>query len=67
MVNEIHEGMCGIHAGPRAVVVKIINAGYYWHDMHLTALEEIQKYQSRQKHAPLMHRPKNDLIPVTSA
>jgi hypothetical protein len=67
LVNEIHEGMCGIHVSPRAVVAKIINAGYYWPDMHLTALEEIRKCQSCQKHAPMMHRPKNDLIPVTSA
>jgi hypothetical protein len=67
MVREIHEGMCGIHAGPRSVVAKAINVGYYWPDMHLTAVEEIRKCQSCQKHAPLMHRPKNDLIPVTSA
>ncbi|XP_022024984.1 uncharacterized protein LOC110925337 [Helianthus annuus] len=30
LVSEIHEGLCGIHAGPRMVVAKIINTGYYW-------------------------------------
>jgi transposase InsO family protein len=67
LVKEIHEGICGIQAGPRVVVPKIINAGYYWPGMHLTAIEEIRKCQSFQRHAPLMHRPRNDLIPVTSA
>jgi hypothetical protein len=41
LVKEIREGMYGIHAGPRTVVAKVINAGYYWPGMHLTALEEI--------------------------
>jgi hypothetical protein len=35
--------------------------------MYLTALEEIKKCQSCQRHAPLMHRPKKDLVPVASA
>ncbi|XP_022026101.1 uncharacterized protein LOC110926690 [Helianthus annuus] len=30
LVREIHEGLCGIHAGPRMVVAKIMSAGYYW-------------------------------------
>ncbi|XP_022004330.1 uncharacterized protein LOC110901874 [Helianthus annuus] len=28
LVREIHEGLCGIHAGPRMVVAKIMNAGF---------------------------------------
>ncbi|XP_076937945.1 uncharacterized protein LOC143605864 [Bidens hawaiensis] len=27
--REIHEGICGLHAGPRMRVAKIMNAGYY--------------------------------------
>ncbi|XP_076929983.1 uncharacterized protein LOC143594603 [Bidens hawaiensis] len=29
LLREIHEGICGIHAGPRMVVAKIMNTGYY--------------------------------------
>ncbi|XP_022000406.2 uncharacterized protein LOC110897975 [Helianthus annuus] len=29
LVHKIHEGLCGIHVGPRMVVAKIMNAGYY--------------------------------------
>ncbi|XP_076916638.1 uncharacterized protein LOC143576435 [Bidens hawaiensis] len=27
LIREIHEGICGLHAGPRMTVVKIMNAG----------------------------------------
>ncbi|XP_076936624.1 uncharacterized protein LOC143603820 [Bidens hawaiensis] len=35
--REIHEGICGVHAGPRMVVAKIMNTGYYWPGMHVDA------------------------------
>ncbi|XP_076915495.1 uncharacterized protein LOC143574865 [Bidens hawaiensis] len=38
LIREIHEGICGLHAGPRMTVAKIMNAGYYWPGMHLDAL-----------------------------
>ncbi|XP_076920860.1 uncharacterized protein LOC143582114 [Bidens hawaiensis] len=28
LLREIHEGICGVHAGPRMVVAKIMNTGY---------------------------------------
>jgi hypothetical protein len=67
LVNEIHLGIRGIHAGPRMVVAKILNARYYWPDMHGDAVRELQKCRACQQHAPVDHRPKNDLVLVTSA
>ncbi|XP_076937935.1 uncharacterized protein LOC143605847 [Bidens hawaiensis] len=29
LIREIHEGICGLHAGPRMTVAKVMNAGYY--------------------------------------
>ncbi|XP_076931270.1 uncharacterized protein LOC143596357 [Bidens hawaiensis] len=66
LIREIHEGICGLHAGPRMTVAKIMNAGYYWPDMHLDAAQEIRKCDSCQRHAPNTLCPKNELIPVTS-
>jgi hypothetical protein len=43
LVNEIHLGICGIHAGPRMVVAKILNVGFYWPGMHGDAVHELQK------------------------
>ncbi|XP_035837200.1 uncharacterized protein LOC110891557 [Helianthus annuus] len=67
MVRDIHEGLWGIHAGPRMVVAKIISVGYYWPGMHLDAVEILRKCASCQRHAPKTLRPKNPLVPVTAA
>ncbi|KAK9066680.1 hypothetical protein SSX86_014003 [Deinandra increscens subsp. villosa] len=67
LIREIHMGICGIHAGPKAVVAKLKGAGYYWPGMHAMAVEELKRCMSCQKYAPVISRPKNNLIPVTSA
>ncbi|XP_022030653.1 uncharacterized protein LOC110931577 [Helianthus annuus] len=67
LISEIHAGLCGIHAGPRAVVAKIHSAGYYWPGMHEDAVTELRKCRSFQKFAPQTIRPKNSLVPVTAA
>ncbi|XP_035838809.1 uncharacterized protein LOC118486452 [Helianthus annuus] len=54
LIREIHEGICGIHAGPRMVVAKTMNPGYYWPGMHIDALKELRKCDSCQRHAPKM-------------
>ncbi|XP_076955837.1 uncharacterized protein LOC143630812 [Bidens hawaiensis] len=46
LIREVHEGICGLHAGPCMVVVKLMNAGYYWSGMHLDAVHEIRKCDS---------------------
>ncbi|XP_076919921.1 uncharacterized protein LOC143580892 [Bidens hawaiensis] len=52
LIREVHEGICGLHAGPLMVVAKLMNAGYYWPGMHLDAVHEIRKCDSCQRHAP---------------
>ncbi|KAK1406979.1 hypothetical protein QVD17_38589 [Tagetes erecta] len=66
VVREIHEGICGSHAGPKSVVRKAMNAGYYWPAMYQTAVEVIQKCDSCQRQAPVSRRPAHLLIPVSS-
>ncbi|KAJ0871451.1 putative nucleotidyltransferase, Ribonuclease H [Helianthus annuus] len=67
LIREIHEGICGIHAGPHMVVAKIMNARYYWPGMHLDAVKVLRKCFNCQRHAPKTLRPKNNLILVTTA
>ncbi|XP_021991974.1 uncharacterized protein K02A2.6-like [Helianthus annuus] len=64
LIRGIHEGICGIDSGPRMVVAKIMNAGYYCPWMHLDALKELRTCDSCQRHSPKTLRPKTDLIPV---
>ncbi|KAK1424789.1 hypothetical protein QVD17_20127 [Tagetes erecta] len=67
LIREIHEGICGAHAGPRSVVTRLMNLGYYWPTMHKDASEEISKCEGCQLHAPVKTNPKHDLVPVMAA
>ncbi|XP_076924195.1 uncharacterized protein LOC143586556 [Bidens hawaiensis] len=62
LIRELHEGICGLHTGPRMMVAKIMNAGYYWPDLHLDVVQEIRKFVSCQRHAANTLHPKNELI-----
>ncbi|XP_076959163.1 uncharacterized protein LOC143635161 [Bidens hawaiensis] len=67
LLREIHEGICGVHAGPRMVVAKITNTGYYWLGMHVDAERELRRCSACQCHAPNTLRPKNTMILVTAS
>ncbi|XP_076892064.1 uncharacterized protein LOC143543681 [Bidens hawaiensis] len=67
LLREVHEGICGIHAGPRMVVAKIMNTGYYWRGMHVDAEKELRRCSACQRHAPNTLRPNNAMIPVTAS
>ena len=30
MLREVHKGACGNHSGVRALIHKVVHAGYYW-------------------------------------
>ncbi|XP_021971951.1 uncharacterized protein LOC110867121 [Helianthus annuus] len=53
--------------GPKMIVTKVKNAGYYWPEMHESAVKELQQCDECQKHAPISLRAKNEMIPVTAA
>ncbi|XP_076926630.1 uncharacterized protein LOC143589882 [Bidens hawaiensis] len=65
LIREVYKGICGLHSGPRMVVAKLMNAGYYWPGMHMDAVQEIRKCDSCQRHAPNTLRLKNELVLVT--
>nr|GEW64020.1 reverse transcriptase domain-containing protein [Tanacetum cinerariifolium] len=44
VIREIHEGSCSMYAGPRSVVAKAMQFGYYWPTMHRDAREMIHKW-----------------------
>ncbi|KAI3754656.1 hypothetical protein L1987_54443 [Smallanthus sonchifolius] len=67
LIREVHEGICGTHSGPRSVVTKLMNLGYYWPTMHKDASKELHKCEGCQLHAPIKASPKHDRVTVTSA
>lgn len=67
LIREVHEEISGTHAGPRSVVTRLMNLGYYWPTMHKDAAKEIHKCEWCQLHALVKISPKHDLVPITSS
>ena len=49
VLREVHEGACGNHSGARALVHKVVHAGYYWPtiDRKSTRLNSSHERRSR--------------------
>nr|GEX23115.1 reverse transcriptase domain-containing protein [Tanacetum cinerariifolium] len=67
VIREVHMSSCGMHDGPRHVVAKAMNLGYFWPSMHRDARELIRACDDYQAHASIPRLPKADMISVTSA
>ncbi|GJZ25097.1 reverse transcriptase domain-containing protein [Tanacetum coccineum] len=66
VLREIHEGSCSMHSGPRSVVAKVIQTGYYWPTMHMDARNLIRECNDCQIHRPVPRNPQQNLTPITS-
>ena len=42
ILDEVHEGICGDHSGPRSLVGKIVKASYFWPTMQKEAKEFVK-------------------------
>ena len=49
ILEEIHEGVCGDHAGPRSLVNKVIRIGYFWPTMQEDVVKLVKKCDKCQK------------------
>ncbi|GKB04742.1 reverse transcriptase domain-containing protein [Tanacetum coccineum] len=66
VLREIHEGSCSMHSGPRSVVAKAIQTGYYWPTMHMDARNLIRECNDCQVHRPVPRNQQQNLTPITS-
>ena len=67
ILNEIHSGDCGHHAGSRSLVMKAFRHGFYWLTAHADAEDIVWKCDGCQKFAHRAHVPAQELrmIPIT--
>nr|KYP72260.1 Gypsy retrotransposon integrase-like protein 1 [Cajanus cajan] len=56
VMQEVHEGICGMHSGARTTVSKLLRAGYYWLTMNTDCSTFVKKCQSCQKYDNLIHQ-----------
>ncbi|GKB01233.1 reverse transcriptase domain-containing protein [Tanacetum coccineum] len=55
-----------MHSGPRSMVAKVIQTGYYWPTMHMDARNLIRECNDCQIHRPVLRNPQQNLTPITS-
>jgi hypothetical protein len=67
ILNEIHFGDCGHHAGSRSLVANAFRHGFFWLTAHTDAEDIVRKCDGCQKYARQAHVPVQELrmIPIT--
>ena len=66
ILEEIHEGVCGDHAGPRSLVSKVIRTGYFWPTMQADAVELVKRCDKYQRFGNVQRLPAEKLMAITS-
>ncbi|KAL0292280.1 UNVERIFIED_CONTAM: Ribonuclease HI [Sesamum radiatum] len=57
VLQEIHSGYCGAHAGTWTFTNKALRAAYFWPTMKQDAKHLVSKCERCQKRSPLIHQP----------
>ncbi|GKA56447.1 reverse transcriptase domain-containing protein [Tanacetum coccineum] len=64
--RAVRRKAANMHSGPRSVVAKVIQTGYYWPTMHMDARNLIKECNDCQIHRPVPRNPQQNLTPITS-
>ncbi|KAB2597290.1 hypothetical protein D8674_000210 [Pyrus ussuriensis x Pyrus communis] len=66
VLQQIHEGVCGDHAGSRSLAHKAFHQGYYWPTLHQDAIRISRSCDKCQRYATIHHSPLEPLTPMIS-
>ncbi|KAM1256282.1 hypothetical protein ACFX2G_031011 [Malus domestica] len=66
VLREIHEGVCGDHAGSRSLAHKTFRQGYYWPTLHQDAIRISRSCDKCQHYATIPHSPPEPLTHMIS-
>ncbi|KAM2850578.1 hypothetical protein PS2_026816 [Malus domestica] len=66
VLREIHEGVCGDHAGSRSLAHKTFRQGYYWPTLHQDAIRISRSCDKCQRYATIPHSSPEPLTPMIS-
>ena len=66
ILEKIHEGVCGDHAGPRSLISKVIRTGYFWPTMQVDAKELVKKCNKCQRFGNVQRLPVERLMTIAS-
>ena len=66
ILEEIHEGVCGDHAGLRSLVSKVIRTSYFWPTMQANVVELVKRCDKCQRFENIQRLPAEKLTTITS-
>jgi len=66
VMQEIHQGVCGYHSGPKTMAARILRAGYYWPTIQEDYNTYTRKCPSCQKHSPKTHLHQEEFYHISS-
>jgi len=49
IMAELHEGICGSHIGGRALLLRVLRAGYFWPTMRTDCMEHVKRCDQCQR------------------
>ena len=67
ILEEIHEGICGDHAGLRSLVSKVIRTSYFWPIIQVDALKLVKKCDNCQQFGNIQRLPVERMMTITSS
>ena len=67
ILEEIHEGVCKNHAGPRSLVSKVIRTGYFWPILQVDTRELVKKCNKCQRFRNAQRLPSERLTTIVSS
>ena len=65
ILREIHEGICGNHAGVRSLTGKVLRAGYYWPTLQKDAYNIVRSCDKCQHFANVHTRLGETMTPIS--
>ncbi|XP_050290234.1 uncharacterized protein LOC126728462 [Quercus robur] len=66
ILEEVHGGVCGDHAGPRSLVNKVIRAGYFWPTMQGDAANLVRRCSRCQRYGNVQRLPAEKMTTISS-
>ncbi|XP_075649780.1 uncharacterized protein LOC142620265 [Castanea sativa] len=66
ILEEIHEGVCGNHVGPRSLASKVIRTGYFWPTVQTDAAQLVKNCDKCQRFGNIQRLPAEKLTTISS-
>ena len=66
VLKEIHEGICRDHVGPRSLINKVIQTGYFWPTLQKDVKEFVKKCDKCQRFGNVQRIPSEKLTTISS-